>query len=72
VGVAQEKVRRVHKHAAVRFGADGEAPQDGFRERVLYRPPLVGIRAVGAEGVVGLHHQHTWPDALKLDDSPLP
>src|SRR5262249_46516456 len=41
-------------------------------ERVFDGAPLVGIRAVRAERVVGLHHHHARPDPLEPDDPTLP
>ena len=69
--VAQEEVRGVDQHAPVGLGPYGEAPQDRLRERILDRVHFVGVLAVGAPCVIGLHHHHARPDPLELDDPPL-
>ena len=67
--VADQPVGRVHQHAPARLGRDREAPQDRARERVAHGPHLLGVRRVGAKGVLRLDQQHLGPGALEEDDA---
>ena len=66
--VAHEEIGSVHQHAAIALRGDGEAPQHGLREGVLYRAAFGGIGAGGTEVLVALDHQDARSHALEGDD----
>ena len=67
--VAEQEIGCIDQQAAVALAGDREAPQDRFRERVLHRFALGGIRAARPKRLIRLHEQHPRPDALEIDDA---
>ena len=68
VNIAQQELRRIDQHAAVRLGSDRETPQHRLGERFLYCAPLVGAVTDSAVRIVRLDHEHFGTDAFERDD----